>query len=147
MQILAKLQSEFGCDTITGAEKLVVMAGDLSRPGLGLATGDYTTLCEEVDTVIHNGAIVNSVLPYSGTMCCTSSQDYYPCIQVFPQTRPLFYIRHFCCDLVIQLSRTAMSRVLRYSSKWLSQASPSSFTTSPLLESFQGQVVAMWMNP
>lgn len=66
MKILSQLQLEFGCDAVNGVEKLVIMAGDLSKPGLGLNEEDYTTLCEEVDTIIHNGAIVNSVLPYSG---------------------------------------------------------------------------------
>lgn len=49
-----------------GVEKLVVMEGDLSKPKLSLSGEDYATLCEKVDTIIHNGAAVNHVLPYSG---------------------------------------------------------------------------------
>lgn len=66
MKILRQLQLEFKRDSSGSAEKLVVMVGDLSEPRLGLSADDYTTLCEEVDTIIHNGAIVNSALPYTG---------------------------------------------------------------------------------
>lgn len=59
-----QLKQEF--EDLRGVEKLVVVAGDLSLPKLGLSTDDYSTLCEKVDTIIHNGATVNSVLPYSG---------------------------------------------------------------------------------
>ena len=66
MKILHQLQLEFKQDDIKGLSKLVVMVGDLSKPRLGLSTDNYTTLCERVDTIIHNGATVNSVLPYEG---------------------------------------------------------------------------------
>lgn len=66
MTILHQLQQEFNCDHILGLEKLVVVVGDLSKPKLGLSMDDYDTLCQEVDTIVHNGAIVNSVLPYLG---------------------------------------------------------------------------------
>ena len=69
LKILDQLQLELGEDTVQEIEKkLVVMVGDLSKPKLGLCTEDYRTLCEEVDTIIHNGATVNSVLPYAGTL-------------------------------------------------------------------------------
>ena len=68
MQILRKLQAESGNtdSTVKGVEKLIVMSGDLSLPNLGLESEDYTRVCDEVDTIIHNGATVNHVLPYSG---------------------------------------------------------------------------------
>lgn len=66
MTILHQLQQECNCDHILGLEKLVVVVGDLSKPKLGLSMDDYDTLCQEVDTIVHNGAIVNSVLPYLG---------------------------------------------------------------------------------
>ena len=66
MEILQQLQEEFECDSIAGLDKLVVMRGNLSEPHLALAEDDYATLCENVDTIIHNGATVNSVLPYLG---------------------------------------------------------------------------------
>lgn len=68
LNLLDQLQLEMGKeDTVQEIrKKLVVMVGDLSRPNLGLCTEDYHTLCEGVDTIIHNGATVNSVLPYAG---------------------------------------------------------------------------------
>ena len=46
--------------------RIVVMEGDLSLPKLGLGDAEYSTLCSDVDVIIHNGAIVNAVLPYAG---------------------------------------------------------------------------------
>lgn len=66
MRILSQLRQELGHDTLHGIENLTVMEGDLSAPNLGLSTEDYHTLCDKVDTIIHNGAVVNSVLPYAG---------------------------------------------------------------------------------
>ena len=48
------------------ASKLVVLAGDLSKPCLGVSENSYVRLQEEVTLIIHCGAVVNSVLPYSG---------------------------------------------------------------------------------
>lgn len=66
MKILDQLQQEFQCDCVEGVEKLVVMEGDLSKPRLSLSAEDYTSLCEQADTIIHNGASVNHVLSYLG---------------------------------------------------------------------------------
>ncbi len=68
MSILRQLNSEMACcdDNIEGLDKMVVMIGDLSEPRLGLSIEDYTTICSQTDTILHNGAIVNSALPYSG---------------------------------------------------------------------------------
>ncbi len=66
MQVLNQLQQEFQSDHTAGLEKLTVVEGDLSKPRLSLSPEDYTTLCERVDTIIHNGAAVNHVLPYLG---------------------------------------------------------------------------------
>ena len=46
--------------------KLIVIRGDLALPRLGLTDEVYTLLCNEVDTVIHNGANVNHILSYTG---------------------------------------------------------------------------------
>ena len=51
------------------AHKLVVLAGDLSKPCLGVSESVYGTLQQEVSHIIHCGAVVNSVLPYSGWFC------------------------------------------------------------------------------
>ncbi len=44
--------------------RLVVLAGDLMKPRLGLSQEVYGRLCEEVDCVVHNGALVNHALSY-----------------------------------------------------------------------------------
>lgn len=64
------LHSEFP-DSLPSLEdpqtgKMTVLEGDLSLPNLGLRDTEYSTLCSEVDIIIHNGAIVNAVLPYAG---------------------------------------------------------------------------------
>jgi len=43
---------------------LEVFAGDLSEPDLGLSRGDWRTLAETVDLIVHPAAFVNHVLPY-----------------------------------------------------------------------------------
>ncbi|WP_437535239.1 thioester reductase domain-containing protein [Sorangium sp. So ce726] len=45
-------------------ERLEVRAGSLLRPELGLAPSVYDALCGEVDSVVHNGAMVNHALSY-----------------------------------------------------------------------------------
>lgn len=65
MGILDQLHSEMDCCR-PATDKIVVMVGDLSQARLGLSSDDYTCLCQDVDTIIHNGAVVNSALPYSG---------------------------------------------------------------------------------
>jgi len=64
------LRSEFP-DSLPSLEdlqtgKMIVLEGDLSLPNLGLRDTEYSILCSEVDIIIHNGAIVNAVLPYAG---------------------------------------------------------------------------------
>ena len=39
-------------------------AGDLSRPRLGLKPDVYQELAQSLDTVIHNGALVNHAFTY-----------------------------------------------------------------------------------
>ncbi len=51
---------------IEESAKMAVVVGNLSEDSLGLNSEDYDTLLESVDTIIHNGAVVNSALPYSG---------------------------------------------------------------------------------
>ncbi|MFE3203736.1 amino acid adenylation domain-containing protein [Embleya sp. NPDC059237] len=47
------------------AERLRVVVGDLSAPGLGLDDADARRLAERVDTIVHAGALVNLVRGYS----------------------------------------------------------------------------------
>ncbi|HKR48265.1 MAG TPA: non-ribosomal peptide synthetase [Pseudonocardiaceae bacterium] len=46
------------------ADRIVAVPGDLSAPGLGLSERDHGALAERVDTVVHNGALVNLILGY-----------------------------------------------------------------------------------
>ncbi|WP_181723389.1 non-ribosomal peptide synthetase [Nocardia gipuzkoensis] len=47
------------------AERIVVVAGDLTAPRLGLDTGDYDRLADSIDAIYHNGARVNHLDPYA----------------------------------------------------------------------------------
>ncbi|WP_327110085.1 amino acid adenylation domain-containing protein [Nocardia sp. NBC_01730] len=49
----------------TAAERIVVVAGDLTAPRLGLDTTDYDCLADGVDAIYHNGARVNHIEPYA----------------------------------------------------------------------------------
>ncbi|MCH0540329.1 thioester reductase domain-containing protein [Streptomyces sp. MUM 203J] len=44
---------------------LEVLAGDLGEPCLGLDEGTWHRLADTVDLIVHSGALVNHVLPYS----------------------------------------------------------------------------------
>ncbi|MGW4245771.1 thioester reductase domain-containing protein [Nocardia sp. NPDC004722] len=45
-------------------DRVTVLAGDLTRPGLGLAADTYRALAESVDVIVHNGAPVHHLTPY-----------------------------------------------------------------------------------
>ena len=45
-------------------ERIVVLAGDVSQPRLGLNSIAYVSLTEKVDLVLHAGALVNHNLSY-----------------------------------------------------------------------------------
>jgi len=44
--------------------RLTVLQGDLMKPRLGLSEEVYGRLCEEVDCIVHNGALVNHAFSY-----------------------------------------------------------------------------------
>jgi amino acid adenylation domain-containing protein/thioester reductase-like protein len=48
------------------ARRIVPVAGDLSKPLLGMAEDDFDALAREPDIVLHNGAVVNMIYPYTG---------------------------------------------------------------------------------
>jgi L-aminoadipate-semialdehyde dehydrogenase len=50
------------------AQRLSAVVGDLAKPKLGLGDGTWTTLANEVDVVIHNGAQVHWVKRYQDMM-------------------------------------------------------------------------------
>ena len=47
------------------AGRVRTVAGDLGQPGLGLDAGQYQRLCLDIDTVVHNAAMVNLVSGYA----------------------------------------------------------------------------------
>ena len=51
-------------DRLAAGGRLTVLGGDLTRPRFGLPEATYARLCEEVDCVVHNGAVVNHLLEY-----------------------------------------------------------------------------------
>jgi amino acid adenylation domain-containing protein/thioester reductase-like protein len=46
-------------------ERIVPVPGDLAEPLFGMDEGDFDALAREVDLIIHPGAVVNLVYPYS----------------------------------------------------------------------------------
>lgn len=46
------------------AGRLTVLQGDLMKPRLGLPDDVHDRLCEEVDSIVHNGALVNHTFSY-----------------------------------------------------------------------------------
>ncbi len=57
-----ELQRRF--EELSVGGRLEVLAGDLMKPRFGLSEAIYGRLEEEVDVIVHNGALVNHVLDY-----------------------------------------------------------------------------------
>jgi fatty acid CoA ligase FadD9 len=72
-EALERLRGSYrGADTALAARfqqlsagRLTVLQGDLMKPQLGLADEVYERLCEEVDSIVHNGALVNHAFSYA----------------------------------------------------------------------------------
>jgi FkbH-like protein/thioester reductase-like protein len=47
------------------SSRLKTITGNLAEPNLGLTTADFDFLATEIDTIFHNGAWVNFILPYN----------------------------------------------------------------------------------
>ncbi|MGW4241147.1 amino acid adenylation domain-containing protein [Nocardia sp. NPDC004722] len=56
--------TRFGLPVDRIAERVSVVCGDMSKPGLGLSRPDFDLLAVRVDAIIHNGARVNHLEPY-----------------------------------------------------------------------------------
>jgi thioester reductase-like protein len=63
MRIQEKLRS-FGLWDESLSARIVPVPGDLSRPLLGLSREQFEEMAETIDTIYHNGALVNTVYPY-----------------------------------------------------------------------------------
>jgi thioester reductase-like protein len=54
-----------GPDGEAWSDRIIPVCADLQRPGFGLSPAQWSTLCDEVHTIYHNGALVNYLLDYS----------------------------------------------------------------------------------
>ncbi|WP_438010805.1 thioester reductase domain-containing protein [Sorangium sp. So ce321] len=52
-------------DALSAHGRLEVLAGDLMKPRFGLPDAQYDRLCDEVDTLVHNAALVNHAFSYA----------------------------------------------------------------------------------
>ncbi len=66
---------------VLGSEKhkprVQIVRGDLAQEWLGMAQSDFERLSGEVEMILHNGAAVNSVLPYSALKVNMTSTQWY----------------------------------------------------------------------
>lgn len=65
MQRLISTLEGYGVWNASWQDRIQVVCGDLGQDRLGLSEETWTALAEEVDCVIHNGALVHWVFPYS----------------------------------------------------------------------------------
>jgi L-2-aminoadipate reductase len=73
--------------TWTFTSRLEVIVGDISKPELGLSQNIWDRLCDEVDVIIHNGAKVNWMLPYS-SLRAANALSTLACIQLCATGNP-----------------------------------------------------------
>jgi myxalamid-type nonribosomal peptide synthetase MxaA len=59
-----KLEKSFAAYGLGTDGRIIPVLGDLSQPGLGMREDRFRALSAEVDTVYHNGALVNFIYPY-----------------------------------------------------------------------------------
>ncbi|KAB5522846.1 hypothetical protein GE09DRAFT_1065629 [Coniochaeta sp. 2T2.1] len=62
---LQAIATSYGLWSPTWSSRIEVVTGDISKPNLGLTQPIWERLANTVDVVIHNGAQVNWMLPYS----------------------------------------------------------------------------------
>ncbi|KAL2756478.1 hypothetical protein ACRALDRAFT_1042487 [Sodiomyces alcalophilus JCM 7366] len=67
--------------------RLQAVVGDISKPRLGLSPSDWDRVANEADAIIHNGAQVNWMLPYS-SMRNANVISTMDCIGLCTQGRP-----------------------------------------------------------
>ncbi|WP_437677068.1 thioester reductase domain-containing protein [Sorangium sp. So ce131] len=71
-EALARLRAAYGADPALGQRfqelsangRLEALAGDLTKPRFGLPEAVFDRLCDEVDGILHNGALVNHAFSY-----------------------------------------------------------------------------------
>ncbi|SCU88154.1 LAMI_0D08988g1_1 [Lachancea mirantina] len=65
MERLKKAGMVYGTWQEAFESRIEVVIGDLSQPEFGLDKDSWSSLANEIDTIIHNGALVHWVYPYS----------------------------------------------------------------------------------
>lgn len=100
----------------TQTSRLEVVAGDISKAQLGLPQEIWDRLADEVDVVIHNGAQVNWMLPYS-SLRAANVLSTLACIRLCTTKKPkrLTFVSSTSTldnQYYIQLTRKAGSAVL-----------------------------------
>lgn len=55
----------YGLWQATYAPRIIPVLGDLAQPKLGISETQYDQLAEQIDTIYHNGALLNYVYPYA----------------------------------------------------------------------------------
>jgi thioester reductase-like protein len=90
MERIIKNMQFFNCWQEQYRNKLTAIPGDLQKPHLGIENNLYNELCNKIDTIYHNGAILNFLFPYNqlkqtnvnGTIeclrfACTGNPKYF----------------------------------------------------------------------
>ncbi|KAK5449593.1 large subunit of alpha-aminoadipate reductase [Exophiala xenobiotica] len=100
----------------TQSSRLEVVVGDISKDHLGLSQETWDRMADEVDVVIHNGAQVNWMLPYS-SMRAANVLSTMACIRLCTTKKPkrLTFISSTSTldnEYYIQLTRKAGAVVL-----------------------------------
>lgn len=65
LERLKQASQVFGIWEDSWAKNITIVLGDLSKPQFGLDSGAWNGLAETIDVIIHNGALVHWVYPYS----------------------------------------------------------------------------------
>ncbi len=87
--------------------RLFPVAGDLSKPLLGLTEALFTSLATKVDSIYHNGALVNFLYPYSALKAANvlGTQEVIR-LAARSRLKPL----HFISTVAVFFSRTHFQR-------------------------------------
>jgi myxalamid-type nonribosomal peptide synthetase MxaA len=65
MQRIRNQMEEYNLWNESFRDRIIILPGDLSKPRLGLDTTLWSQLGEKIDSIYHNGAMVNHMMPYS----------------------------------------------------------------------------------
>ena len=87
---LARIESvtkAYGLWSPSWQSRISVVVGDITKPSLGVSKDSWERLSQEVDLIVHNGAQVNWVLPYS-SMRAANVLSTLDCIRLCTVGKP-----------------------------------------------------------